>query len=107
MPNKFQHVDLQQLTKSENQIDELKAVLKKVHPWSSLHYGLTAVDIVIKLYLEWIPKYHGQGIEIQILSPMTRGSLGTANLNMVIQQAANPPEKGKPQIKVGERIFRE
>jgi len=107
VPDKFKHVNLEQLTKTENQIDELKAVLKKIHPWSSLHYGLTAVDIVVKLYLEWIPKYHGQGIEIQILSPMTRGSLGTANLNVVVQQAANPPEKGKSQIKVGERIFRE
>ena len=38
---------------------------------------------------------------------MTRGSLGTANLNKVIQQVANPPVNGKLQIKVGERIFRE
>ena len=38
---------------------------------------------------------------------MTRGSIGTANLNKVIQQVANPPEHGKSQLKVGERIFRE
>ncbi len=115
IPKKFQHVDLMQLKRADSQIEELKTVLKKVHPWSSLHYGLTAVDIVVKLYLEWIPKYHGQGIgkgacetpEIQILSPMIRGSLGTGNLNQVIQQAANPPGQGKCQLKVGERIFRE
>ena len=107
VPKKFQHVDLAQVKQAETQVDELKAVLQKVHPWSSLHYGLTAVNIVIKLYLEWIPKYHGKGTEIQILSPMTRGTLGTANLNRVIQQAANPEAKGKSQIKVGERIFRE
>ena len=85
----------------------LKSVLKNIHPWSSLHYGLSAIDIVVKLYLEWIPKYHGHDIEIQILTPMTRGSLGTANLNKVIQQVANPPANGKSQIKVGERIFRD
>ncbi|WP_286019021.1 ATP-dependent DNA helicase [Candidatus Venteria ishoeyi] len=38
---------------------------------------------------------------------MTRGSLGTANLNKVIQQVANPPVNGKSQLKVGEKIFRE
>ncbi|MGI9569165.1 MAG: ATP-dependent DNA helicase, partial [Desulfobulbia bacterium] len=67
---------------------------------------LTAVDTVVKLYLEWIPKYYGRESEIQILSPMTRGSLGTVNLNKVIQQAANPPRDDKPQMQVGERIFR-
>jgi len=107
VPDKFKHVDLEKLHKTEAQVDALKSVLKNIHPWSSLHYGLSAIDIVIKLYLEWIPKYHGQGTEIQILTPMTRGSLGTANLNKVIQQVANPPVSGKSQLKVGERIFRE
>jgi exodeoxyribonuclease V alpha subunit len=37
---------------------------------------------------------------------MTRGSLGTLNLNRMIQVAANPPQKGRPQLQVGERIFR-
>lgn len=106
VPDKFQHVDLQKLAETDGAIDELKTVLKKVHPWSTLHYGLAAVDTVVKLYLEWIPKYYGRESEIQILSPMTRGSLGTANLNKVIQQAANPPRDDKPQIQVGERIFR-
>lgn len=106
VPQKFRHVDLEKVKQAQSQVEELKAVLKKVHPWSSLHYGLAAVDIVVKLYLEWIPKYQGKGCEIQILSPMIRGSLGTANLNKVIQQAANPPGQGKAEIKVGERIFR-
>lgn len=107
VPDKFKHIDLEKLHKTEDQVDALKSVLKNIHPWSSLHYGLSAIDIVVKLYLEWIPKYHGQDTEIQILTPMTRGSLGTANLNKVIQQVANPPMSGKNQLKVGERIFRE
>lgn len=107
VPAKFQHVDIDQVRRADGAVEELKAVLRKVHPWSTLHYGLSAVDTVVQLYLEWIPKYLGKGSEIQILSPMTRGSLGTANLNTVIQQAANPPQDGKRQIRVGERIFRE
>ncbi len=106
VPRKFLHVDLEKLRQAKGAVDELKAVLARVHPWSTLHYGLAAVDAVVRLYLEWIPKYHGRGCEIQILSPMTRGSLGTANLNRVIQEAANPPGKGKAQLLVGERVFR-
>ncbi len=43
---------------------------------------------------------------IQILSPMTRGSLGTISLNTVIQEVSNPYARGKRQLKIGERIFR-
>ena len=106
VPKKFQHVNLENVLRAESQTDELLSVLKKVHPWSSLHYGLSAADVVQKLYLEWIPKYFGNDIEIQIITPMTRGSLGTINLNKMIQESANPPQRGKSQLQVGERIFR-
>lgn len=107
VPKKFAHVDLQKLGQAEGQVEELKAVLAKIHPWSTLHYGFGAVESVVRLYLEWIPKYYGKGTEIQILSPMVRGSLGTVNLNRVIQAAANPARPGKAQLQVGEKIFRE
>jgi exodeoxyribonuclease V alpha subunit len=106
IPPKFQHVDLDKVVAARTRVEELLAVLKKVHPWSSLHYGLSALDVVRKLYLEWIPRYFGREVETQIITPMTRGSLGTINLNRVIQESANPPEKGKSQLQVGERIFR-
>lgn len=106
IPQKFLHVDLHKVRQAEGAVDELKAVLARVHPWSTLHYGLSAVDTVVRLYLEWIPKYHGRDCEIQILSPMTRGSLGTVNVNRLIQEAVNPPAEGKAQLLVGERIFR-
>lgn len=106
IPKKFQHVDPVQVAQAGNRADALLAVLEKVHPWSSLRYGLAAVDIVKRLVLEWIPKYQGAACEIQVLSPMTRGTLGTLNLNAVIQEAVNPPLDGKHQLKVGERIFR-
>jgi exodeoxyribonuclease V alpha subunit len=107
VPEKFRHVDLTRVKQAESRVEELKAVLRKLHPWSSLHYGLSGVDTVVRLYLEWIPRYMGDDTEIQILTPMTRGSLGTANLNTVIQQAANPSQPGKAELQVGERIFRE
>ena len=105
IPKKFEHVNLEKVYQAETKIEELFSVLKKVHPWSSLHYGFSALDVVKKLYQEWIPKYYGK-CEIQILSPMTRGSLGTISLNRVIQETSNPFIEGKRQLKVGERIFR-
>jgi len=106
IPPKFQHVNIDKLCNAPTKVDELLAVLKKVHPWSSLHYGLSAPDVVRKLYLEWIPKYFGEKTEIQIITPMTRGSLGTISLNKMIQECANPAQKGKAQLRLGERIFR-
>ena len=105
IPKKFEHVNLERVYQAETKIEELFSVLKKVHPWSSLHYGFSALDVVRKLYQEWIPKYYGK-CEIQILSPMTRGSLGTISLNRVIQEASNPFIEGKRQLKVGDKIFR-
>ncbi len=106
IPKKFEHINLDQVVRAGTHVEELVAVLKNIHPWSSLHYGLTALDVVKKLYLEWIPKYCGRNCEIQVLSPMTRGSLGTLSLNAMIQEAANPPSAGKHQLNVGERVFR-
>ncbi len=106
IPKKFQHVNVENLVKAGTRVEELMAVVKKVHPWSSLHYGYSACDCVKKLYLDWIPKYYGKQCEIQILSPMTRGSLGTINLNKIIQESANPYIEGRAQLKVGEKFFR-
>ncbi len=107
VPQKFAHVNLADLQAAESRAGELSAVLKKIHPWSSLHYGLTATDVVLKLYREWIPKYYGSNCEIQILSPMTKGSLGTIRLNRMIQEHANPQMPGKRQLSLGEKTLRE
>lgn len=107
IPEKYNHVNLEKLIQTDDHVQALKSIIKKIHPWSSLHYDLSAVDVVVKLYLEWIPKYQQHDDEIQILTPMTRGSLGTGNLNKVIQEKANPPSQYKVQLGIGERIFRE
>ncbi|WP_017730978.1 SF1B family DNA helicase RecD2 [Nafulsella turpanensis] len=107
IPQKFGHVDLDRLIQADTHTDELQEVLKRVHPWSSLHWGYSAVDMVEKLYKDIIPKYYGKDTEIQILSPMSKGSLGTHHLNEVIQEAVNPARPGKVQLTLGGRTFRE
>ncbi len=106
LPDHYSHVNFGLLQTAENSADELRAVLKKVHPWSSLYYGLTAQEVIVRLYTEWIPKYFGNECEIQVLSPMIRASLGTATLNRTLQQAVNPAVESKGQLILGERIFR-
>ncbi len=106
-PAKFEHVNLARLAKAKTEAEELKETLKFIHPFSSLNYGLTATEMIKHLYLKTIPKYMGKNTEIQILSPMSKGSLGTVNLNQVIQKAINPERASVKQIKFGDKVFRE
>lgn len=106
IPEKYEHIDFGLLQTAENSATELRSVLKKVHPWSSLYFGLTAGQVILRLYSEWIPKYFGKDVEIQVLSPMTRGSLGTVKLNESLQNCLNPQQSDRAQITLGERIFR-
>ncbi len=106
VPEQFRHVELNQLVTADSAADELLAVAAKVHPWSSLYYGLTALEVVRRCYGEWVHKYL-PGAEIQVLSPMIRGSLGTANLNRTLQQSVNPASAARAELTLGERIFRQ
>ncbi len=106
IPEKFKHVDLLSLSKADSEIAELKSVLKSIHPWSSIHFGLTAVETLLRLYTKSIPEWVGGKVEIQVLSPQVRGTLGTINLNEAIQKLYNPESPTKKQLKIGEKIFR-
>ena len=106
IPEKFKHVDLAKFAKAESTTKELMTVLKSVHPWSSLHYGLTAVETAVRLYTKTIPEWLGKEAEIQILTPQVRGTLGTLNLNEALQRIANPESVQKHQIQVGARLLR-
>jgi len=105
LPKEFSHVSCESVMTADSAAGELAAVLKKIHPWSSLYYGLTAADVIRELYATWIPKYY-EGLEIQVLSPMIRGSLGTARLNTMIQATVNPAARGRQELALGEKIFR-
>jgi len=106
IPEKFKHVDLNVLAKAESNTKELMAVLKSVHPWSSLNYGLSAVETAVRLYTKTIPEWLGKDVEIQILTPQVRGTLGTLSLNESLQKISNPESPTKRQIQVGARILR-
>ncbi len=99
-------MDLAELARTRSGAQELRAVLKRVHPWSSLHYGLDAAGMVRKLVTQSIPRYLGPDCEVQVLTPMTRGSLGTHALNRMLQASLNPPGPGKAQLSVGEKVLR-
>lgn len=106
IPEKFRHVDLAKLAKAEGGVKELLTILKSVHPWSSLHYGLTAVDTLVRLYTKTIPEWLGPNVEVQVLTPQVRGTLGTLNLNESLQRISNPESSNKKQIQIGVRILR-
>jgi len=106
IPEKFKHVDLKKLAEARSGVEELFHVLKNVHPWSSLQFGLTALDSVVRLYTKSIPEWLGPGAEIQVLTPQVRGTLGTLSLNASLQNVSNPEAPGKRQLKIGEKILR-
>ena len=81
-------------------------IIKGIHPWSSLNYGFIASEMVVRLYVKTIKERLGANTEVQILTPMTVGSMGTRNLNQLIQNTANPENSDKASIQIGERIFR-
>ncbi len=45
--------------------------------------------------------------DIQVLTPMKKGLLGTENLNAVLQEMYNPPRPDLPERKSGNKIFRQ
>lgn len=109
IPQKFSHMNPIDFVQDANQIEELIKILKKIHPYSSLNYGFTATNMLLKLYGETIPKYKTINRckpEIQILSPMTKGSLGTIALNEAIQKAFNPKREFHHELIVAQKTFR-
>ncbi len=44
--------------------------------------------------------------DVQVLTPVKKGILGSANLNLKLQETFNPPEKDKPELTFGKRVFR-
>jgi exodeoxyribonuclease V alpha subunit len=66
--------------------------------------GVEALSTVL---LDYLPKWgFNAATDVQILSPMTRGSVGTRNLNAVVQKLLNSPQEGKAELKRGDMIYR-
>ena len=70
------------------------------------------VDVIYKhmilLILEKLPKYvEAKPHQIQVLTPMRKGSLGVEVLNGILQKYINPSDKNKTEYVYGDVIFRE
>lgn len=108
IPDKFKNTDLLKLMSQKSELDQLKEVLKKVHPLSTLHHGFTASQTITRLYNKTIPEwFEKKDVEVQVLSPQVRGTVGTMNLNTILQRTKNPKSESKKQLKFGEKILRE
>lgn len=64
---------------------------------------------IVKLYTEHLPNYFKgkKDLSVQILSPMKKTTLGTVNINSVIQNAVNPHSARKNEKHWGKYTFRE
>jgi exodeoxyribonuclease V alpha subunit len=96
---------------NQERMPKLEPISDNPHSDCLWHNGGTepehGVQTISELVTDFLPK---QGInpitEVQVLSPMTRGVVGTRNLNQVLQQLLNPPSEDKPEIHRGGMIFR-
>ncbi len=66
-----------------------------------------AAALIVELVGERIPRKFGLApAQIQVLSPMHRGEVGVAQLNLKLQAALNPPGPAIAERQVGGRAFR-
>lgn len=67
-------------------------------------YGVQGIQ---ELVADVIPKLgFDPARDVQVLCPMTRGEVGTRNLNGVLQALINPPSTSKAEIKSGSIVLR-
>ena len=63
---------------------------------------------MIELIRDKLPRYvKATPMDIQVLTPMRKGSLGCETLNTILQQYLNPPDKNKREHPVGNMVYRE
>lgn len=68
------------------------------------------LDLIVELVTKRLAAYY-EGIipvrDIQILTPVRKGLLGSISLNKELQQALNPPREDLCERKFGDKVFRE
>ena len=63
---------------------------------------------MIQLIREKLPKYvDADCMDIQVLTPMRKGTLGVEQLNKILQEYLNPPSPSKKEHQAGDMMFRE
>lgn len=67
------------------------------------------LETVLHVVAERIPAGFGldSRTDVQVLTPMNRGLLGTENLNRELRARLNPPHAGALELARGERVFRQ
>ena len=66
-------------------------------------------SLIIDLVRERLPVYYSDldpEKDIQVLTPVHKGTIGTASMNKALQEALNPRESGTQEKKYGNRVFR-
>ncbi|MBE8992410.1 ATP-dependent RecD-like DNA helicase [Nostoc sp. LEGE 12450] len=72
------------------------------------HQPEHGVQAICELITDLIPRLgFNPATDVQVLCPMTRGVIGTRNLNTVLQQLINPPSPSKVEINRGGNLLRE
>ncbi len=67
-----------------------------------------ALGATCTLLTEKLPSYlNVNPMQLQVLTPMRKGALGVENLNVVLQQAINPPHKTKKELLGAAGVLRE
>jgi exodeoxyribonuclease V alpha subunit len=65
------------------------------------------VQAICELISDLIPKLgYNPATDVQVLCPMTRGVVGTSNLNKVLQELINPPSRAKAEMVRGGTTLR-
>jgi exodeoxyribonuclease V alpha subunit len=71
------------------------------------HQPEHGVQAICELITDLIPRLgFNPATDVQVLCPMSRGLVGTRNLNTVLQQLINPPTPDKVEINRGGMILR-
>ncbi|MHC0067707.1 SF1B family DNA helicase RecD2 [Nostoc sp. UIC 10890] len=72
------------------------------------HQPEHGVQAICELITDLLPRLgFNPATDVQVLCPMTRGVVGTRNLNTVLQQLINPPSPNKMEINRGGNLLRE
>lgn len=72
--------------------------------------GQQAANDIVNIVKERIPKAYGYNInDIQVLTPMKNGAVGTNNLNIILQEALNPVgdfiQSGQFKYRKGDKVM--
>ena len=79
------------------------------------HHAEHGVQAICEIITDLIPRLgFNPATDVQVLCPMTRGLVGTRNLNTVLQQLINPPapdlveiNRGGMTLRVGDRVIQQ